>query len=382
MDSTASSLKLYMVMPVLLASIWKLSAEHVTFPDRQSRRIKDQQVIVLKNPDVDIHGGQSRERQLTLIPIVEILIIRSSIHNDVVGVHKTMRPGHMARSTASSINWSIENRIIQLSLVRIRERGWRVGLVIRNLSLCLSHVHVAGIAKGILILGVVLYRRMDQPIVPTLTLHEHASPGVDLHLGDIEIVDVVVGSPQPAVLHIHPAGSMSGMHRHKGSHTVRIDRWLRHAWRLWAVCGLQVGARPPPNPGVHIPIATDSCNGRGKVVFNQNGPRGAALRAQYHVGEFSRAALARPTNLEQCLRMGKTFEMVSGCKDVGIRLANDLRVRRDVECVGDFVAPMVEKEDFGLSRDGQNGFLQSVRVVGSPVPFCTCGSGADERFHR
>lgn len=67
MDSTASELKLYIVIPVLLASIWKLSAEHVMLLDMQSRRIKVQQGSVLKHIVVDITDDSRQEKKLAYL---------------------------------------------------------------------------------------------------------------------------------------------------------------------------------------------------------------------------------------------------------------------------------------------------------------------------
>lgn len=97
-------------------------------------------------------------------------------------------------------------------------------MVVRGLGLDLAHEDVLGVGELVLVKGVVLDRSADEPEGSGVGLNVQSSASVDGGLGIVGVVNIVVGGPEPVVLHVEAAGLLGDVHGHEGRDTVGVDR--------------------------------------------------------------------------------------------------------------------------------------------------------------
>lgn len=126
----------------------------------------------------------------------------------------------------------------------------------------------------------------------------------------------MIGSPQPAVLHVE-AGRRSGhMHGQVCCNALGVH-WSRrrsHRWSGRALSYLEVRPSEATDTSVHIPHASWGARG-GKVPLDQNGTLLLPLSADDHVAPLDRASLSGATNLDHRLGVVDVIEVLSPGQD-------------------------------------------------------------------
>lgn len=81
-----------------------------------------------------------------------------------------------------------------------RERSRRVGLVVGRLGLSLTHEDVGCIEQLVLVECVMFAGSAYKP--DTFAFNQDTTSSKDADLGIVEVLNVVIGNPKPAVLHV------------------------------------------------------------------------------------------------------------------------------------------------------------------------------------
>src|SRR5690242_9011719 len=193
-----------------------------------------------------------------------------------------------------------------------------------------------------------------QPQLATLALDVQATTCVDSYLGVVVacIVQVVVGNPEPVVLHVETCGELGNMNRHVSGNTLLhqiCGRDLR-VWSFLTLLGLKVGASKASNASMDVPHASRSCVVCTQIVLNQNRSLLLPLRADEHVGPLDRALLAGLRDLHYRLGIVDIVEILTGRDDDRCKsFAHDLRTRRDINSSRNLIEASINEQDLALA---------------------------------
>lgn len=188
-----------------------------------------------------------------------------------------------------------------------RERSRRIGLVVRRLGLCLAHEDVGRIEQLILVESVMFTGGADKP--DPLAFNQDTTSGKDADLGVVEVFDVVIGNPEPVVLHVKIARFLGGVKAQPccGAFGIRMDKGVRG---LDAVSELQARSCKATDACVDVPQTRRGHFGEGRagtswsieVVLDQHSARCSSLSRHNDVAEFHAASLSWVSNLNDSLR--------------------------------------------------------------------------------
>ena len=179
-----------------------------------------------------------------------------------------------------------------------------------NLGLDLTGVDVLGVDELVLVERVMFNGSADHPDGTGTALIEETAAVEDGDLSLTGIFNIVVGSPQPVVLHVETAGASGDVHGHEGADAVVVD-----AAASGALTDLEIRARETTDTGVDVPKTGGSAAGRVEIVFNKNGTLLLALSGDNHVAPFDGAAITGVADLNDWLGIAHVVEKVSGAQD-------------------------------------------------------------------
>jgi hypothetical protein len=204
-------------------------------------------------------------------------------------------------------------------------------------------------------------------VYPARSRHE-APTGVDGQLGVIvlRIVDVVVCSPEPIILHVQARGRLGDVHGHVRSDTFLLQVLARDdlIWSLLALRSLQVRAREAADARVDVPHPRWRRARCVEVTLDQDCAFLLALSADEHVGPFQRALFTWAADLDYGLGVGQIVEVGARGEDDGCQgFADDLGARGDADRGCDFVVSRVDEEDFAFGLGACKGGVEGQGVV-------------------
>ena len=185
--------------------------------------------------------------------------------------------------------------------------------------------------------------------------------------------DLLVGCPQPVVLHIQARSAGSDVHVHVGSDAACIIR----RGRSWALRNLQVATQEATYTGVHIPH-TGRGAGSVEIPLDKGCASLRALGGDNHVGPLDLATLTGSANLDHWLRVAHVGKEGAAAHDDGKSFAHQLGVGWNGEGLGDLVSARIEEHDLSGRCSGVDGVLQRGGVVCGSVTFGTGRPGRRE----
>lgn len=131
-----------------------------------------------------------------------------------------------------------------------RQRSRRVGLVVRRLSLSLTHEDVGRIEQLVLVECVMFTGGAYKP--DTFAFNQDTTSSKDADLGVVEVFDVVVGNPEPVVLHVEIASPLGDVEAQPCCDAIRISV-NNGVGSLGAVSELQVRSCKTTDTCVDVP---------------------------------------------------------------------------------------------------------------------------------
>ncbi|CAH0048977.1 unnamed protein product [Clonostachys solani] len=310
--------------------------------------------------------------QTLLGVVLEEAVQATTIEEDVAGVVDTETPSLGASLTSA------------LGPVRVEVLGvgseWGLGigvaLHVGSLGLDDTHVDVLGALEVVVVEDIVLRGSSPQPD-RLGRLDEKTAAVVDVDLVEVAAVKLVVGNPEPVVLHVD-ATSLGDVHEHEGTNALRVGRGGLGG-SLAALVGLQVGTSRTTDTEVDVPETGGALAGGLEVPLHEDGTRLRTLGLNHEVGNLDIANIAWLADLEHGLGVGLVEELGVGTSSHDQRpdLTNNLDVLGDLDGVADDVSTVGEVDNLALSSAVESS-LDSGGIISSTVTLGTLGLDGDE----
>ncbi|CAG9998128.1 unnamed protein product [Clonostachys byssicola] len=294
--------------------------------------------------------------QTLLGVVLEEAVQATTVEEDVAGVVDTETPS-LGASLTSALG---KGRIEVLGVGSEWGLGIRVALHVGSLGLDDTHEDVLGALEVVVVEDIVLRGGSPQPD-GLGRLDEQTTAVVDVDLVEVGAVKLVVGNPEPVVLHVD-ATSLSDVHEHKGTNALRVGRGGLLG-SLAALVGLQVGTGGTTNAEVDVPETGGALAGGLEVPLHEDGTGLRTLGLNHEVGNLNIANIAWLADLEHGL----------GRPD----LTNNLDVLGNLDSVADDVGTVGEVDNLVLSGAVESS-LDSGGIISLTVTLGTLGLDGNE----
>ncbi|CAI6089739.1 unnamed protein product [Clonostachys chloroleuca] len=310
--------------------------------------------------------------QTLLGVVLEEAVQSTTVEEDVAGVVDTETPS-LSASLTSALG---KGRVEVLGVSSEWGLGIGVALHIGSLGLDDTHVDVLGALEVVVVEDIVLRGGSPQPD-GLGRLDEQTTAVVDVDLVEVGTVKLVVGNPEPGVLHVH-ASSLGNMHEHEGTNALRVGRGSLLG-SLAALVGLQVGTSGATDAEVDVPETSGALAGGLEIPLHEDGTGLRTLGLNHEVGNLNIANIAWLADLEHGLGVGLVEELGVGTSSHDQRpdLTNNLDVLGDLDGVADDVGTVGEVDNLALSGTVE-GSLDSGSIISLTVTLGTLGLDGDE----
>ncbi|CAG9937310.1 unnamed protein product [Clonostachys rosea f. rosea IK726] len=310
--------------------------------------------------------------QTLLGVVLEEAVQATTVEEDVAGVVDTETPSLGASLTSA------------LGPVRVEVLGvgseWGLGigvaLHVGSLGLDDTHVDVLGALEVVVVKDIVLGGGSPQPD-RLGGLDEQTTAVVDVDLVEVAAVKLVVGNPEPVVLHVD-ATSLGDVHEHEGTNALGVGRGGLLG-SLAALVGLQVGTGGTTDAEVDVPETSGALAGGLEVPLHEDGTGLRTLGLDHEVGNLNIANIAWLADLEHGLGVGLVEELGVGTSSHDQRpdLTNNLDVLGDLDGVADDVSTVREVDNLALSGTVESS-LDGGGIISLAVTLGTLGLDGDE----
>lgn len=133
--------------------------------------------------------------------VIEEAVQTRAVDQDILAVHDAQTPAlcirHLDTVSAGRVWCGREDGVVESGDARERDCGVGIGLVVCGLGLDGAEEDVRGPNELVLVESVVLDGGAVEPEGPRSGINEHAATGIDGQLGEVGVVDVMVGGPEP-----------------------------------------------------------------------------------------------------------------------------------------------------------------------------------------
>lgn len=242
------------------------------------------------------------------------------------------------------------------------------GHVVRCLALNEASEDILCVGELVLIQRLVLNSISVEPDVGTL--YKQTPAHEDRDLSRFCVIKIVIGRPEPVVLHIDVTRTLCDMYVGVSSHAGIVDTADR------TLGDLQVGPFRATNTSVNIPKA--GTLGEGHVDFHEFSSRCWTLCADQEIRKLDGAAVANFADLDNwnCVRFAPPSTTTG--QDDRICFTDYFSSRRNIKCLRNFVMTMVQEKNLAAGCDRVDRILERSSIVRASIARSARSTSADE----
>lgn len=180
----------------------------------------------------------------------------------------------------------------------------------------------------------------------------------------------MIGCPEPVVLHVNIACALGNVYIGVGGHTLILDTADR------ALSYLKLCTLCTTDSGMNIPKSRTLSS--GQVVFNELSSWRRSLGTDQEVRKLDAAAFTSFANLNDRNCVSLASPGTTTCQDDWVCFADDPCTGGKIECFGDLVVSMVQKEYLFTRGDRVDRILKRSSIISASITLSASGTSADE----
>lgn len=309
------------------------------------------------------------ERHTLLVVVVKEAVETTTEDEDVLRVDSSDTPGASALGRVAGARGS-EIGVVEVGVDRKGYSGVGVALHVGSLGLDQRHVDVAGALELVVVENVVLRGGTPEPGALG-ALNQDTSAVVDVDLRVVGKVKLVIGDPQPGVLHVD-AGLLGDVHEHERTDTLGVGLGL-DLGSLLAGVGLELGTSRASDAEVNVKETSRAGSLTSDVELHEDGTGLRAESLEHEILDLDVADITLLTNLPDRLGVGLVLEvLVAAGHDERPDLTDNLDVLGDLDSVGDDVGAVVKVDNLAFS-DAVKDSLDSSGIIRDTITLGALG---------